>query len=31
MEDADVLYRKWRGRDATANALLESEGLVKKN
>ncbi|MBQ1168345.1 MAG: hypothetical protein II143_04515, partial [Bacteroidales bacterium] len=31
MEDADVLYRKWRGRDATADALLESEGLVKKN
>lgn len=31
MEDADVLYRKWRGRDATADALLKSEGLINKN
>ena len=31
MEDADVLYRNWRGRDADADALLESEGLVEKD
>ena len=28
MEDADVLYRNWRGRDARPEALLEDQGLV---
>ena len=28
IEDADVLYRNWRGRDARPEALLESDGLV---
>ncbi len=26
-EDADVLYRNWRGRDAKSDALLKSNGL----
>ena len=28
LEDADVLYRNWRGRDPNPDALLESDGLV---
>lgn len=28
LEDADVLYRNWRGRDPNSDALLESDGLV---
>ncbi len=27
-EDADVLYRNWRGRDAASDALLKSNGLA---
>lgn len=27
-EDADVLYRNWRGRDAMSDALLKSNGLA---
>ena len=27
-EDADVLYRNWRGRDAASDALLKSYGLA---
>ena len=30
IEDADVLYRNWRGRDARPEALLEADGLVEK-
>ena len=30
IEDADVLYRSWRGRDPDPEALLESDGLVTK-
>ena len=29
LEDADVLYRNWRGRDPNPDALLESDGLVE--
>jgi len=28
IEDADVLYRNWRGRDARPDALLKDSGLV---
>ena len=30
IEDADVLYRNWRGRDPDPEALLESDGLVSR-